>query len=258
VSTALIGHTGFVGSTLLRNRRYDDTFRSTDIHMIRGRRYRTVVCCGAPATKWLANKQPRQDRDNVHTLISHLDSCVADQFILISTVDVFGNACGVDENTRVDSGAASPYGQHRFELEEFVRSRFANSVVIRLPGLCGPGLKKNPLYDLRHDNAIHLLDARSRFQFYPMEHLADDIDQVAGQSVPLVHFAVEPTSLRDVALHGFGVTFEQTLDAQPAAYDVKTIHAGVWGVAGSYIRSAADVMKSIRRYAVGVAEPLPA
>ncbi|WP_240726031.1 MULTISPECIES: hypothetical protein [unclassified Escherichia] len=58
---ALIGYSGFVGTTLLRQRRFDALYRSTNIDEIFGKTFDTVVCAAAPAQKWLANKDPADD-----------------------------------------------------------------------------------------------------------------------------------------------------------------------------------------------------
>jgi hypothetical protein len=46
---ALIGYSGFVGSTLLKQRHFDSLFRSTNIDEIVGKTFDMVVCAGAPA-----------------------------------------------------------------------------------------------------------------------------------------------------------------------------------------------------------------
>ena len=52
MSDALIGYTGYVGGAILRERSFDACYRSTDIDSIRGTKFDTIVCCGAPAEKW--------------------------------------------------------------------------------------------------------------------------------------------------------------------------------------------------------------
>ncbi len=42
--TALIGHTGFVGSNLLAEHPFDELYRSTNIETIAGERFDLVVC----------------------------------------------------------------------------------------------------------------------------------------------------------------------------------------------------------------------
>jgi hypothetical protein len=56
MTSALIGHTGFVGGHLSRQVAFDDLYNSKNIEHIAGKSYRLVVCCGASAVKWVANQ----------------------------------------------------------------------------------------------------------------------------------------------------------------------------------------------------------
>ena len=124
MSSALIGYSGFVGQTLLRQRSFDDLYRSTNIQDIRGKSYDLVIGAGAPAKKWLANKDPEGDRLAIDTLISHLSEVKARTFVLISTVDVFKKPVEVDEDTVIDTEKLHPYGFNRWRLEQFVHNHF--------------------------------------------------------------------------------------------------------------------------------------
>ena len=84
---ALIGHSGFVGTTLLRQRGFDALFRAADIDGVAGRAFGTVICAAAPAQKWIAERDPDADRLNIGKLADHLDTLQAERFVLISTVD---------------------------------------------------------------------------------------------------------------------------------------------------------------------------
>ncbi len=47
---------------------------------------------------------------------------------------------------------------------------------MRLPGLYGPGLKKNVIFDFLHDNDVHKIDSRGVFQFYDTTRLWRDLE----------------------------------------------------------------------------------
>ena len=68
----LIGYTGFVGTTLLIQRGFDDLYRSTNIVDITGQAYDLVVCAATPAAKWIANREPETDCKNIQNLIDHI------------------------------------------------------------------------------------------------------------------------------------------------------------------------------------------
>ncbi|HCD03852.1 MAG TPA: pyridine nucleotide transhydrogenase, partial [Methylophaga sp.] len=89
MSNALIGFSGFVGGTLLKQANFAACYRSTNIQEIENREFDVVVCAGAPAQKWIANREPADDRKKIDALISNLRTVKCKKFILISTVDVF-------------------------------------------------------------------------------------------------------------------------------------------------------------------------
>ncbi len=251
---ALIGFTGFVGSTLLRQSRFAGQFRSTNIGDIAGRTFDLVVCAGAPAQKWIANQDPAADRKQIDALIEHLGTVQCNTFVQISTVDVFKDPMGVDEASQVDETGLHAYGLHRRMLERFVEERFPRHLTVRLPGLVGPGLRKNVLFDFLNDNNLQAVDSRGIFQFYPMVNLWYDIKIALGAGLDLVHLAAEPISVADVARECFGRSFGQVLPRAPATYDMRTRHAREFGVAGHYQYSARETVQAIRAYAQS--EPL--
>ena len=249
MTSALIGHTGFVGSTLLKQHAFEYGFRSTTIGEIDGRTFDLAVCCAAPAQKWMANREPEKDLHKIDGLIAHLGSIRCSRFVLISTVDVFQNSVGAHEGTPVDEVGLNPYGLHRRRLEKFVEEHFAHRLVVRLPGLVGPGLRKNVLYDFLNDNHLQAIDSRGVFQFYPMVNLWPDIEIALRSGLNLVHLTAEPISVADIARDGFGKSFHQTLSASPARYDFQSNHAELFGGHGRYQYSRRETVQAVRAYA---------
>ena len=243
-SSALIGYTGFVGSNLLRQRRFDACFNSTNIEELGGRSFDLIVCAGARAEKWKANAEPERDRDNIECLIRALSRADARRLVLISTVDVFGNPTGVDETSRVSTTGLHAYGRNRRLLEEVLSSRF-DACVARLPGLYGPGLKKNAIFDLLHDHDTEKIDSRGVFQFYGVERLWRDVTIALDNELRLVHLVTPPVSVADIASHAFDTDFRNEVAASPAAYDVRTRHAVLFGGSGDYIETQARELAGI-------------
>jgi len=255
MANALIGFTGFVGSTLLKQAPppFESLYRSTNICDIEGQSFDTVVCAGASAQKWIATREPEADRQKIDDLIGHLKTVKCKTFILISTVDVFSDSMGVDEETQIDESGLHAYGLHRRLLEKFVEKHFPNHLM-RLPGLVGPGLRKNVIFDFLNDNNLHAIESRGVFQFYPMANLWYDIQTALDAGFKLVHLTAEPISVADVSKKGFGKVFDHVLLNVPAKYDMQTIHAQVYGATGLYQYSARETIQAIRAYAQS--EPL--
>jgi len=191
---ALIGCSGFVGGTLLKQVSFDALYRSTNIHEIDGKEFDVVVCAGAPAQKWIANRDPDADRQNIDELIGHLKTVKCTTFILISTVDVFKTPIGVDEASTVDEVGLHPYGLNRRHFEKFVEEHFSHHLVVRLPGLVGPGLRKNVIFDFLNNNNLQAIESRGVFQFYPMVNLWSDIQIALFANLQLVHLTAAPVS----------------------------------------------------------------
>ena len=246
---ALLGFSGFVGSVLLKQVSFDSLYRSSNIGEIDGKSFDVVVCAAASAQKWIANRDPEADWQKIEALIAHLKTIRCNTFILVSTVDVFKDPLGVDEDTPVDEMGLNPYGLHRRLLEKFVEKHFVNHLIIRLPGLVGPGLRKNIVFDFLNGNNLHAIESRGFFQFYPVVNLWYDIQIALAAGLTLVHLTAEPLGVSDLSLNGFGKAFDNVLPGTPAAYDMRTRHARVFGVASHYQYSARETIQAVRAYA---------
>lgn len=249
MNNALIGFSGFVGTTLQKQEEFTHLYRSTNMDEIDNQSFDMVVCAGAPAQKWIANKNPEVDSEKIEGLIAHLKTIQCKKFILISTVDVFQNSVGADEDTPVDENGLHPYGLHRRRLEKFVAGHFSNYLIVRLPGLVGPGLRKNIIFDFLNNNNISLIDDRAVFQFYPMVNLWPDIQIALNADINIIHLTAQPLSVQHVASLGFDRVFDNTLQGTPAAYDFRTRYASLFGVNGHYQYSAREEILAIRAYA---------
>ena len=245
----LIGHTGFIGSTLKRQYQFNSLYRSTDIQKIQDKEFDLLVCAGAQAKKWMANKYPEEDQKSIQILINSLSKVSCKNFILISTVDVFNNPTGVNELSEININDLHPYGLNRRELEIFVKSKFANSLIVRLPGLVGAGLKKNIIYDIHNRNNLEIIDSRNMFQFYPVVNLWNDIQIAIGLGNDVIHLNAEPLSVREISKEAFGKDFNNTLEKKPISYNFESIFASQMGGKGSYTYSKRESLQSIRFYA---------
>jgi hypothetical protein len=245
---ALIGHTGFVGGNLAAQHAFNTWFNSKNIEAIRGQRYELLVVSGMPAAKWVANRDPGADRAVLDRLWGCLRTVHADTVVVMSTVDVYPNPVEVDEDTPVDAAAQQPYGKHRLELERLAADHFPRVLSVRLPGLFGPGLKKNAVYDLLHNNEVHKIPASGVFQFYNLARLWKDVRTALSAGLSLVNFATEPVSVREVAREAFGIDFTNDPGTKPARYDVRTRHAAVFGGRGGHLYTREQVLGELKAF----------
>src|SRR5579863_8216902 len=100
--TALIGYTGFVGQNLHFKHKFTNLYNSKNISTIQNQTFDLMICSGIPATKWLANKYPIDDLNNINTLLTHLKTITVTKFILISTIDVYSHSTlNQNEDTQI-------------------------------------------------------------------------------------------------------------------------------------------------------------
>ena len=247
-AAALVGHTGFVGSELARTRDFAAGFRSTTIGDIADSAWDEVVCAGMPAEKWRANQDPEGDAAALERLWEPLSHVRTARFVLISTVDVYEHP--EDRTEQAPADAKHPYGLHRAELERRVASTFEESLVVRLPALFGPGLKKNALYDLLHGRPSPA-PKQALFQWYDLERLSADLDRLAFLRLSLVNLVPEPVSMEALAARCFPNA--AWLANRPAArYSLRTRHAHELGGSDGFLHDARTSLEEIARFVARV------
>jgi len=250
---AVVGYTGFVGSNVLPEHAEVACFNSKNFCEMHGREFRRIICAGASAAKWIANREPSEDLSKIRQLTEVLSTVSCEQLVLISTIDVYSKPIGVDESQTSDSGDLHPYGRNRLYLESFIQDRFHRHAVIRLPALFGPGLKKNALYDLIHDNNIDNLDSQAQFQWYDIRWLRDHIELVVEAGIPLVNLCTPPIILAEIGQRFFPeVVIPQHSNKASAHYDLRTIHSSTFGGPQGYICDKATVLNAMANYVTGL------
>jgi hypothetical protein len=245
MTRALIGYTGFVGGTLLRQQSFGALFNSRNIDDIRGGQFDEVVCAGAPAVKWLANKDPESDWKSIGGLIDRLATISARRFVLISTIDVYPATTGLTERDTPAPEGHHAYGRHRLALENFVAKRFESSLIVRLPALFGNGLKKNALYDLLHDNQTDKIVPNAAFQWYPMCRLSADLSRIESTDIRLINITSEPLSMDQVRDRFFPSAVLGSPVETPPYYDLRSIHDEILGGRNGYHLDKAQILAAM-------------
>jgi hypothetical protein len=244
-ASCLIGYSGFIGGNLAKQYAFRDCYRSANIDQIRGRSYDTLVCSGVSAMKWWANRFPADDREAIDRLLENLTSVRAERAVLISTVDVYPLSQGLDESFDPHGRTNHAYGTNRLYVEDTMRQLFSQLHIVRLPAMFGPGLKKNVIYDLIHDNCLEAIHPDSAFQYYDVRRLWEDLQVVFRDNLPLVNFTTEPIATRKIVERYFP---GKPIGAQAecaATYDLRTRFAEHFGGRQGYVFSAERVLSRL-------------
>lgn len=243
---ALIGYTGFVGSNISKQYIFDDLYNSKNISDIENKNYDLVVSAANRAEMWRINQEPETDLAEINEYVEHIKKVKIKKLVLISTVGVYKQAVGVDEDTPIETEGLMPYGANRYYLENFCKENF-NTTIVRLPGLFGDGLKKNVVYDLMHNNNVNRIHADGVYQYYSLDNIWKDIKIALDNNLSLVNFATEPVSTKEVAEFCFGIKFSnRPEDIQPARWDMQTKHAAAYGKNGRYIYEKQQELNDIK------------
>ena len=146
---ALVGYTGFVGSNIYdaAGGEIDVVYNSKDINEAYGTKPDLLIYAGLRAEKYLANSDPEKDMELIYQAEENIEKIDPKKLVLISTIDVFKVPKGVDENSVIDTENLQAYGYNRYQLELWVREKYPDALIIRLPGLFGKNIKKNFIYD---------------------------------------------------------------------------------------------------------------
>jgi NAD dependent epimerase/dehydratase family len=245
MKTALIGYTGFVGSTLNAAVKPTHCYRSTTIDEIRGEEFDHVICAGVQAMKWWANLHPEEDMAGIQRLLDALSEVKAERITLISSIDVYPAPREVDENSFINKEGHHPYGLHRLHVEEWVREHFANVAILRLPGLFGPGLKKNVIYDMMHDNGLEKVHPDGVFQYYDTRQLSGDIEKVWNLDISLLNVATEPIATSEIRNRFYPGKILGGTGSAPPGYDMHSVHAVEFGAQNGYLYSKNQVLEQM-------------
>ena len=154
-------------------------------------------------------------------------------------------SCGKNFYTVINRQGHHAYGLHRLEIEERIRELFPEVLVLRLPGLFGPGLRKNVIFDLLHGNDLDKIHPVGVFQYYDLRHLTDDLDRAWSLGLGLLNVSCEPLGTGEIRERFFPAAQLGATGPAPACYDMRSKHADVWGGTHGYLYAKPQVVRDL-------------
>lgn len=176
----LLGHTGLIGGTLKNNIEFDFLFNSKNLHQYENivpNGYDLYLSC-LPATKWLVNKDLSKDFENINNILDILKRKTYSNIFLFSTIDIYNDSpLGSDEDYKPNISKLC-YGTNRYLFELLIMEllTYDNLRIFRLPAIFSKDIKKNILYDLINNNNVQNINTNSKYQWYNLNKLTNDID----------------------------------------------------------------------------------
>ena len=192
----LVGSTGFVGGNLAAKHAFAAVCHSTDIAAQFGAKPDLCVYAGVPAAMFLANADPDADLAVMAAARENLRQIAPKQLVLISSIAVYADSRGKDEQSPMTPDGLPAYGRNRLQLERWVREDYPNALIVRLPALYGIGLKKNFLFDL-HTITPAMLKPEKYTELAQKSPLVRDGYTLADNGFYKLNGAVDAAALRE-------------------------------------------------------------
>jgi hypothetical protein len=140
------------------------------------------MCCGFSGTKYIANRNPKEDWDRIKQLLNTILTIRCHKFTLISTIDIYFDHA---------------YGEHRKKIEDILKDYFSESLtIVRLPGIYGKNLKKNAIYDLIHNNNLNQISLKDQYQWYSLFDLDSDMNSYSDKKI--IELFPEPILIEEI------------------------------------------------------------
>lgn len=186
-SKGLIGYTGFIGSILRLSDciNFDCFFNKNNVNTITKYSFDLIICAAPTGNRIEVQKNSVNDLEMILFLIDHLRKTEIKKFVLISTIDTLARP-----NTR--------YGMNRKILECWIKNNLTNYCIIRLPTLIHPNIKKNILYDLKHQQWLEKINLQAINQYYDLTRLHKDIDYALQNNIKELNLFSEPISNQEI------------------------------------------------------------
>lgn len=169
----LIGANGFVGSAFARllAARPDVELVSVtrqNYAALVGVKSDVVIEAACNSKKFLSDENPLVDfQASVEHRLKTLLDFPAGFHLHISSVDVYSDLDSpvtTREDSPIDLAKISRYGMHKLLAENLVRHYAKRWLILRLAGMVGPELRKNPVFDILHGKPLRV-HPDSRFQY---------------------------------------------------------------------------------------------
>lgn len=190
MKTALVGSNGTIGSSILNNMSFTHVYNSDNIEEMKLNAFDLVVVAAPSGNRLTVNKDPDADLRDVGSIMDAILHTQINRLVLISTVDTVAYP-----NTA--------YGQHRLQLENFVKIHCDAYHILRLSTLVGRNIKKNVLFDLKNNLFIDKIDASAVVQWCPLDTLHNEIDHVVKNNIKELNLVSEPIANQDLVQEFF-------------------------------------------------------
>lgn len=172
LSIGVLGSNGFVGSNVCVGLQAIPVPRSSS-----SSHFDVLVNCAGTSKRYLAERDPDADWNSCREILKLIDDLKFDRLVHISSIDA--------------QYCKGIYGKHKLIMDRVLLAKHP-TIVIRLAGLVGKGLKKNAVFDIANDRKVWAT-ADSVFNYINIACLAPLIDTCIDRwdVNPIINFAAD-------------------------------------------------------------------
>ncbi len=223
----VLGGKGFVGSAVVA----EAEARGLSVLAIDKDNYqpglaaRWLINANGNSKKFLAREQPAEEFDlSVRSVMRSLHDFRCERCCFLSTIDVYDNVrdpAASAEDAAIRRDKLSPYGLHKWMAEDLVRHYAPHWLILRMGGFVGPGLRKNPIYDLLTGAPLRV-HPDSRYQYQHTRALAATALDLLAAGVERETWNVAGdglVSVREIAAWIPGVVLPEVA-GEPECYEI--------------------------------------
>ena len=165
---AVIGAAGFLGAAIDQGMRRAG---HTVVPILRGQplpqdRFDVVVDCAGDSRRFFCNTHPRHAFDaNVSPVLDRVTGIDHGLYVLASTIDVYGagkaSPAASREDALIRTRDLDGYSFTKALAEQVAERHATRALILRLGTLIGPGLRKNPVFDILNGQPLRNSDTSS-------------------------------------------------------------------------------------------------
>jgi hypothetical protein len=243
----LIGNTGLIGQTLKEKINFDFEYNSKTIRDYSPPNGCDLYLSCLPATKWMVNKNITSDLNNMISIIDIISKFNYNKIYLISTIDVYCDSpLESDENYNPNFSDLN-YGSNRLLFEKLIKNylTYEKIYTFRLPAVFNKKIKKNVIYDLINNNNVDQINVNSKYQWYNLDYLDEDINFLISTfpNETIFNLFTEPIDTKEIVDLFENHKDKVVYNKNSVVYDFKTKH-----FVSGYLKNKTEIFDEIKKF----------
>ncbi|MEM3362646.1 MAG: NAD(P)-dependent oxidoreductase [Candidatus Bilamarchaeaceae archaeon] len=176
-----------------------------------GQYFDVFINANGNSKKLLAAREPKLDFEmNVQTTLNTLFDFKIRKYVYLSSVDVYNdvsNPLNNYEDVIIKPELLSNYGFDKYLGELLVKKYAQNWLILRLGGMIGEGLKKNPIYDIIYLKKL-FINPKSQFQFINTAVVAKIIEKLLMKNKEVFNVCGKGAIMLDELITTFSINLQ--------------------------------------------------